>query len=606
MITYEHVPPREQPFNNHNNDNNHNNNANDTRSRSSLDLDDNNDNDDNDIFRHHHHHHPSSSLAAASTSTTTALSVLSATDAVMHLIKGNLGPGCLNLPLVFGGTGPFLGGALLVLIAIQGIYSMMLLTECKGILLLLVSSSSSTTQSHPHHYHHQQQQHHHANHFTFMDVAQASLGRVGHVAVQVLLFVLQTGVCCVFLSLLVTNLQATNVLAVVGSSSSSRTVCVICVTASLMVVCSLLRNLKDLRLLSSTANAFMVLAIGTATVAGWRQYLQSHNNEDQQEDNDGTASSTTTTTTTTTPWQVLNFITSMFFSLEGIGLVLPVENGYCQPPTTTKKNQTFRRVILPTAMTIVAVLFLMVGVSASIGFPDIQTGSITAYLEERYPHNVWYSTVNVLVMLAVFMTFPLQLTPAMEVLEEWWTIEDDDDDDDENVHDTHGADEPVGLIHANTNFAPTSTRTVTNEASFPMENRVDDDEPAADYVEGPPLDETPVEVVETDEGRQYSYAYLSYLYHHYGWIVHRCCVILGCAGVVLAVDDLSALVSLFGAVGQTGLAAMPCACHLALQRQGRAPLHTGKTIANISTIVFCALVMVAGLIGSIVDISKHG
>ena len=45
------------------------------------------------------------------------------------------------------------------------------------------------------------------------------------------------------------------------------------------------------------------------------------------------------------------------------------------------------------------------------------TGRITAYLIQTFPENPWFPIVNVLVMLAVFITFPLKLTPAMCVTE---------------------------------------------------------------------------------------------------------------------------------------------------------------------------------------------
>mmetsp|Transcript_45598 Transcript_45598/g.52700 ORF Transcript_45598/g.52700 Transcript_45598/m.52700 type:complete len:468 (+) Transcript_45598:481-1884(+) len=50
----------------------------------------------------------------------------------------------------------------------------------------------------------------------------------------------------------------------------------------------------------------------------------------------------------------------------------------------------------------------------------MHNGSVTAYLTMKYPTIVWYKVINVFVMIAIFCTFPLQLTPAMEVLNEWF------------------------------------------------------------------------------------------------------------------------------------------------------------------------------------------
>lgn len=49
--------------------------------------------------------------------------LLSPLEASIHLVKGNLGPGCLNLPHAFAIAGWGLGSGLFALVALQGIYS---------------------------------------------------------------------------------------------------------------------------------------------------------------------------------------------------------------------------------------------------------------------------------------------------------------------------------------------------------------------------------------------------------------------------------------------------------------------------------------------------
>ena len=199
-------------------------------------------------------------------------------DASMHLIKGNLGPGCLNLPRAFSLSGWVLGTVLLVLVVVQGIYSMILLVEVKQILL------DSNYRSR-----------------TFMDVAKVSLGSKGHSCVQVLLFVLQTGVCCVFLDLIATNLKT--------QTGLSTHVSIAWVTVALLLVV-LVRYLKDLRLLSTTANVFMITAVVTAAVTAVTVIKA-----------DGSALPPKATSDF---GDSVTFVSSMFFSFEGIGLVLPI------------------------------------------------------------------------------------------------------------------------------------------------------------------------------------------------------------------------------------------------------------------------------------------
>jgi len=76
-------------------------------------------------------------------------------------------------------------------------------------------------------------------------------------------------------------------------------------------------------------------------------------------------------------------------------------------------------------------------------------------------------------------------------------------------------------------------------------------------------------------------------------------IVFGCAAVVLVVDSLSLLMSLFGAVGQTGLALLPCLIHLNLQQRGIAPVHYVFTLLDIITVGFSLMVMISGVVFSV-------
>jgi amino acid permease len=469
----------------------------------------------------------------------------------MHLIKGNLGPGCLNLPHAFVLSGWLLGSTLLIVIAIQGIYSMYLLAYCKDLL----------RDKHAH---------------TFMDVAHEALGTKGQRVVQMFLFVLQGGVCSVFLSLIATNLAA--------QTGLSMTLCIAMVTFALLGIV-LQRALKDLRWLSTTANALMLTAILTAAIAGILEILQ---NPDLPQANQRRG--------TSNMGDIATFVSSMFFSFEGIGLVLPVENsftkGYATVQEASHANVHYRSRVLVGAMSIVATLFLLIGVTASLGFPDIVSGSITAYLEARYHDNAWFGIVNALVIVAVFLTFPLQLTPAMEVLDEWlapgcrpttmcYSSSNDNDESDNNDEGGRGNDGLMVVIQR-----VDSTDHHRADALLDTDNNNDDEE-----------DEDLGIVVETSTFT--STSILSWFFAGREWILRRYLFVLGCTLVVLLVDDLGLLMSLFGAVGQTGLALLPCVIHRTLQAQGVAPKHRLKSILDVITISFSVVVMISGLAFSI-------
>ena len=197
-------------------------------------------------------------------------------------------------------------------------------------------------------------------------------------------------------------------------------------------------------------------------------------------------------------------------------------------------------------MITVGSLFWITGFFTSWGFPNIRNSSITAYLYEEFPGNPWFKCVNTMVMLAVLFTFPLQLAPAMEVLEQWCQ---------------------PSLSSVN----QPACRDFQNQAVLPEDER----------------------------GHHEPTWGACHCWKKITWIIPRYCIVLGCAIVVYLVHDLGLLMALFGAVGQTGLAMTPCLCHLALQRKGIAPKQRLKTVMNLITVTFCSLVMLFGLVTAV-------
>jgi len=452
-------------------------------------------------------------------------------DAISALVKGNLGPGCLNLPYAFVLTGWAVGSFLFLVVAAQGIYSMWLLLYCKELLM-----------------------DHGKKGKTFMDIAKLSTGRNGQRGVQFFLFVQQTGVCCVFMSLVITNLEGA--LKTSGYIQISNTVCTGLVMLVLLCIVPL-RFVKDLRWLSGIANAFMIFAIFTAAIAGLNEIVR--NSDELLPPNASTSSII----------NIANFVSAMFFAFEGIGLVMPIENSFCvgySNPLQLKQACRKFRYWLVFAMSIVASLFVFIGLSASIGFPNIEVGSISDYLVRRYPSNGCYQTANALIIAAVLFTFPLQLTPAVEVLDEWCNSK------------RHLENNSIDETMIETDMNVLKTIVPPNQ-----EERLDD------------THDTHYETLT-------SHSSFWNLYGKYEWLLRRWLLVLGCTLVVSIVSDLSALISLFGAFGQTGLAAMPCFIHYSMQKQGIAPKHIVLSIIDVVIISFCGIVMVSGFIFSMQNI----
>jgi hypothetical protein len=91
----------------------------------------------------------------------------------------------------------------------------------------------------------------------------------------------------------------------------------------------------------------------------------------------------------------------------------------------------------------------------------------------------------------------------------------------------------------------------------------------------------------------------------YAWLWRRWGLVVLMTVIVLMIDnDVSLLMGLFGAVGQTGLAGMPCAIHLALQYQVRVPRHTLMSIVDLLILLLTLVVMVAGCAVSVLKIVR--
>jgi hypothetical protein len=65
----------------------------------------------------------------------------------------------------------------------------------------------------------------------------------------------------------------------------------------------------------------------------------------------------------------------------------------------------------------------LVALAPVVAYGDIHAGMLPAELARRHPEapdKVWIISMNLLVTLAVTLTFPVQFYPAIEVLEQLW------------------------------------------------------------------------------------------------------------------------------------------------------------------------------------------
>lgn len=323
------------------------------------------------------------------TSTPAEKRTLGIWGAVLHLFKGNIGPGVLALPFHFVRIGPLGGLLVTVVVAVQGIFTMLLLLQAQQTAALLSGRVGEP--------------------LSFEEVGTVALGLPGRIMVQTSLAILQLGICAVFISFCATNLMA------VLSYGHTNVVLGVWGACSLL---ALLPTLKSLVPLSLFGSATMLTAIIVALAAAAID-LSATDTQPALFANPGVSE-----------WG--GALAATFYAFEGIGLVLPISNQVAPPTSAARSYEGGRRVsalvhsctsgcerlgfpiVMLLTLSFVAALFAALGCTCGAAFPAIQSASITAFLAKR---NYFYQSINILVAVAVLLTFPLQLTPASQVIE---------------------------------------------------------------------------------------------------------------------------------------------------------------------------------------------
>lgn len=336
-------------------------------------------------------------------------------EAFLHLAKGNLGPGVLALPMQFAIVGPVNGVIVLSFVAVQGVYTMWLLSEAQQRAAALEESraiAGSTS-------------------LTFEDLGQLAFGRRGRMAVRTCVLAMQLSICSVFMSLVGENLVTA--LGEVGSPGLTRIQGVLFAFAP-CVLLSLLPNLSSLWPLSGFGTLAMLTALTSAVIAAANEIV--HGTAAAGAVTAASISSTAapppflsppylpmlpppTARDPTSPPTALDLgaaTAAAFYALEGVAIVLPVGNALA--PQMRRHYPS----IVTCALSFVVVCFGVSATLTAIGFPDIDEASVTSYLAHTFEHGAapatasYFASVNVLVTLAVIATFPLQLTPAVLIL----------------------------------------------------------------------------------------------------------------------------------------------------------------------------------------------
>ncbi|VVC37497.1 Amino acid transporter, transmembrane domain [Cinara cedri] len=105
------------------------------------------------------------------------------------------------------------------------------------------------------------------------------------------------------------------------------------------------------------------------------------------------------------------FFTTVLFSMEGIGIILPIENSMHNPKHFLRGNPCG---VLNAAMIIIVILYSVVGFLGYMRFGDAVKGSIALNL----PNDLFAETVKIMIMLSIVFSYGLQFCVPSEIA---WT-----------------------------------------------------------------------------------------------------------------------------------------------------------------------------------------
>ncbi|XP_061706445.1 proton-coupled amino acid transporter-like protein pathetic [Cydia pomonella] len=196
-------------------------------------------------------------------------------------------------------------------------------------------------------------------------------------------------VLCVYVVFIGSSFKEVIDVLVPESQLSIQTYCVLTLVP-LVLLCQI-RNLKYLVPVSGLANALIVIVFGTTMY-----YIFS----------DLPPVSEREMVAKVSQWPL--FVSTVIFAMEGIGVVMPVEN-------EMKKPQQFLGCpgVLNVSMVIVIVLYALFGFFGYVQYGEVVKGSITLNLPEN---DKLAQATKLLMAIVIYFSFPLQLYVSMEII----------------------------------------------------------------------------------------------------------------------------------------------------------------------------------------------
>lgn len=278
----------------------------------------------------------------------------------LHLVKGNIGPGCLSLPWAFSKLGLAGGITSCILLCLWTSYN------CHMVVELRRQCSAHT----------------------YPEVGEWAYGKKFKAFVTICICFQQLAICTVFLSFC-----GENILAVLPGEIHHAVVISLALPSVLALSC--IPTLRKMTWATLAGTLTLLLALILILVA--------------MDQHDGTDA--TILPTPSFP-QVPLATCAILYSFEGICLILPVEGAM--------KSPRYFGQVFWVAMATVCLAFCIVAGCSVLVYGDVDNGSITAYILKNFTdHREMILIANTFVSVSVLLTYPLQLFPCLELVGAW-------------------------------------------------------------------------------------------------------------------------------------------------------------------------------------------
>lgn len=300
-------------------------------------------------------------------------------ETLVHLLKGNIGPGMLAMPDAFKNSGLWVGLSLVPILGLVCLHCMYILVKsskelCRRANVSVLSYEESAKVA-----------------FELGPEGARKYASVVSKIIKSFLVITQLGFCCVFFVFIPQNLkQATDCMTTSGTGISQMGFMGI-IVIPILLICYIpdLKHLAPISLLASVIQMTGIIITFYYIIRDLPEVYER--------------------VPAFNSWATMPlYFGSAIYAFEGIGLILPLENKMEMP-------RRFRGAtgVLNTGMVIVICMFMAMGFFGYLQYGSNVQGSITLNLP---PDEGLAQAVKILMALSIYMTYPLQIYVAFEIL----------------------------------------------------------------------------------------------------------------------------------------------------------------------------------------------